>query len=135
MKSNFLYPAWAILYIVCVLLGAIPDRSTAGHVLLTGFSLAFFIPPAILLVNALHDRDSKTLKRLRLISILSLVLTMLALVGNILSVLSGQLVGDIAYVVLLLVSAPMLCCKYWVLPMLLWAILLFSTFPKIWKTK
>lgn len=133
MKQRFLYPAWAGLYILCVCFGAIPERSTAGQVMLTLTSLVFFVPPAIMLIEALQAEDQKTLKTLRLISGLSLGLTLLALVGNILSVLAPQLVGDILYVALLLVSAPMLCCGYWALTLLLWAVLFFSTFPKAWK--
>ena len=133
MKSSFLYPAWAGLYILCVCFGAISERSTTGQVMLNLTSLVFFVPPAIMLAQAVKAEDKKTLKTLRLISGLSLGLTMLALVGNILSVLAPRLLGDILYVVLLLVSAPMLCCQYWAFTLLLWAVLFFSTFPKTWK--
>ena len=133
MKSKVLYPVWVILYILCVCLGAISQRSDAGQVLLTGISLVFYIPPVIILINAIREKDKKTLKQLRMISAISLGLTLLALVGNILSVLAAQIVGDILYVVLLFVSAPMLCCKYWVLTLLLWATLFFASFPKTWK--
>lgn len=135
MKSKFLYPVWAMLYILCVCFGAISQRSAAGQVMMTMMSLLFYVPPAIMLIEALQAQDNQTLKVLRLISGLSLGLTLLALVGNILSVLAPQVVGDILYVVLLLASAPMLCCGYWVLTLLLWAVLFFSTFPKIWKSR
>ena len=133
MKPKNLYPLWGLFYILCVCLGAISQRNTAVDILFTIISLCFFIPPALLLAQALRTDDRKTLKQLRLISMLSLTLTLLALVGNILSVMASQQLGDILYIVLLIVSSPMLCCKYWVLPLLLWAMLLFATIPKIWK--
>lgn len=133
MKSKNLYPIWALLYILCVCLGAISQRNTVLDIIFTLISLCFFIPPALLLIQALRSEDHKTLRALRLISIGSLGLTLLAMVGNILSVLASETLGNILYIVLLAVSSPMLCCKYWVLPLLLWAMLLFSTMPKIWK--
>ena len=135
MKPKNLYPIWALLYILCVCLGAISQRSTAVDILFTIISIGFFVPPALLLIQAIGSSDANALRILRLISIASLSLTLLAMIGNILSVLAPEILGNILYIVLLVVSSPMLCCKYWVLPLLLWAMLLFATFPKIWKSK
>lgn len=129
MKKH-LFSIWGALYALCCGLGAIPQRSVPGQIALTVISIGFFIPGYILLVQGLRSRDIKTLKLLRLISALSLGLTLLALVGNFLSVLGSTLLGDIAYGILLLVSAPMLCCQYWALSLLLWAILLCASFPQ-----
>ena len=133
MKRNVLYPIWGLLYIICVCLGAITERNGAVDVLLTIISIGFFLPGAMLLYGAVRTGDTKTMKTLRLISALSLGLTLLALVGNIMTVMSAQVWGDVMYVVLIFVSAPMLCCKYWALSLLLWAMLLFASFPRIWK--
>ena len=133
MKAKYLYPIWGCLYILCLCLGAITQRSVAVDILFTFLSLCFFVPPAILLFQALKEGDRKSLKLLRLISGLSLGLTLLALVGNILSVLGPTVLGDILNIVLLVVSVPMLCGKYWFLSLFLWAVILFASFPKIWK--
>lgn len=133
MKKRYLYPIWGILYILCVCLGAITQRSRLVEMLFTGIGLCFFIPPALLLIQAFKSGDKKTTKLLRLISGLSLGLTLLALVGSILSVLGPLLLGDILNIVLLLVSAPMLCGEYWFISLFLWAILFFASFPKFWK--
>ena len=129
MKTRTLYPIWGALYILCACLGAIPERSGIGDAVLTVVSVLFFVPGFLLLAEALRARDMKNLKTLRLISALSLGLTLLALIGNILSVVGSTLVGDIAHWVLLAVSVPMLCCKYWALSLLLWAVILFGSFP------
>lgn len=134
MKPKFLYPLWGCLYILCVCLGAITQRNLVVDIIFTVISLCFFIPPALLLFRAAKDNDQKTLRLLRLLSALSLGLTLLALVGSILSVLGPLLLGDILNMVLLLVSAPMLCGKYWFVSLFLWAMLLFASFPKLWKS-
>ena len=133
MIKRVLYPIWCALYIICLCLGAIPERSTAGEVALTVISILFFVPGFTLLAQSLRCADRKGLMTLRLISGLSLGLTLLALVGNILSVFGSTLLGDILYWVLLAVSAPMLCCKFWALSLLLWAVLLFASFPRLSK--
>ena len=92
-----------------------------------------FCPQGGQLGVRLKEGDRKILKLLRLISGLSLGLTLLALVGNILSVLGPTLLGDILNIVLLVVSVPMLCGKYWFLSLFLWAVILFASFSKIWK--
>lgn len=131
--KKYLYPIWGALYIICVCLGAISERSAAGEVVLTVISVLFFVPGFLLLADGLRTGDAKALKTLRLISGLSLGLTLLALIGNILSVFGSTLIGDIAYAALLVVSVPMLCCKFWALSLLLWAILLCASFPRLWR--
>ena len=126
MKPKILYPLWGALYIICAFLGAIPERSMVAEAVMTALSLLFFVPPALLLVAAWKTYDTAAMKRLCLISAFSLGLTVLALVGNFLSVFYSTLAGDILYIILLAVSAPMLCCKFWALSLLLWAILFFS---------
>lgn len=130
MRSKILYPVWGALYILCVCLGAISQRNTATDVALTGISLLFFIPGFMLLFDAIRNHNTKTLKTLRLLSAASLGLTVLALIGNILSTMGSSLLGDIAYGILLIVSAPMLCCKFWFLSLLLWAVLFYASFPQ-----
>ena len=126
MKAKTLYPLWGVFYIICVLLGAIPERNPVADAVLTAVSILFFVPPGLLLVAAWKDHDTVRLKQLCIISACSLGLTGLALVGNFLSVFYSELAGDIMHIILLAVSAPMLCCKSWALSLLLWAILFFS---------
>ena len=126
MKAKILYPVWGVLYIICVLLGAIPQPHPAAEVALAALSLLFFVPAGLLLADAWKTRNHSRLKQLCIISACSLGLTLLALVGNFLSVFCSELAGDILYILLLAVSAPMLCCPYWALSLLLWAILFFT---------
>ena len=69
----------------------------------------------------------------RILSACSLVLTLVALVANFLGVLASDLVGSLLYVLLVLVSTPMVCSGIWVASLFLWACLLMATFLKIKK--
>ena len=121
MKKNTLFALWGGLFILCAGLGFIPEPEGGIRALLTGVSLLFFIPPALLLY--LH-RDRATLLLVRNLSLLSLALTLIALVLNFLLALSSQAAGMVLHYILVIVSSPMVCSGYWVLSLFLWACLL-----------
>ena len=133
-KKIMLWSIWGVLYIVCVPFSYVakPTETQQFGMLLLG--LLFFLPGALLLIDAIRFEDKKTLRLLRWISALSLGLTCLLLIANVASVLGSQALGDALYGFLALVSVPMLCCRQWALSMMLWAIILFSTIVKIPKT-
>jgi len=64
----------------------------------------------------------------RILAILSLSLSLIALVANFLSILGTEALGNALYVVLVLVSVPMVCGQYWVMSLFLWACLLMASF-------
>lgn len=129
MKKVILYEVWVILYALCAGLGHITEPTDTQAIALTLMSLIFFVPGVVLLVDALRSNDKKTLVQLRWISALSLGLTLIFMVANVLSVLSSETVGNALYEILIFVSVPMVCCQYWLLSMFLWACLLFATLP------
>lgn len=130
MKNKSLLILWSILYVLCALLGFIPSPTGFLRFLLALFAVAFFVPAFALLYKALTRSNRKLLGFLRLVSALSLGLTLLTLVGNFLGVLASEAVGNLLYVLLVLVSAPMVCSGYWVASLFVWACLLFATFLK-----
>lgn len=127
MKKTVLYILWGCLYALCVGLGTVEDPEGLGKVLLVLTSLIFFLPPAVLLYTAKKQGEKKTLLVLRVISILSLSMTLTLLVLNFLSVGASAKIGQRLYELLNLVSAPMLCSQYWVLSLFLWACLLWTS--------
>lgn len=132
VKEKTLYPLWAFLYVLCVVLGAIPERSAAGEAVLRLVALLFFVPGAMLLYRGIRYGRKKTVAAVRWISLASLVLTTAALVANLLSVRAESLtLGDALYVVLSAVSAPMLCLgdQWWAVSLFAWACLLMASFP------
>lgn len=133
MKEKILYVVWLCLYILCVGLGTVTERSTAMHIGFTALSLIFFIPGVLLLCEGIRGGDKKLLLRLRLTSLASLVLTVSLIVLNILAVTAGETAGQILNDVLILVSAPMFCCYWQGLSLFLWACLFVGSFPRVWK--
>ena len=131
MKKQILYMLWLSLYILCVGLGTLTDRTTAGSVVLTILAIVFFVPGMLLLIHGYKTGDRKMLVRIRIISILSLGLTLVLIVLNILLVQAGSGVGETLNDILILVSAPMFCCYWQGISLFLWACLFVSSFPKI----
>ena len=87
MNKKILYALWGGLFILCAGLGFIPEPSGAAGWALTGISVAFFVPPAMLLYQAGRESDRRTQSLVCWLSALSLGLTLVLLVLNFLSVL------------------------------------------------
>lgn len=125
MSKKLLFALWGGLFILCAGLGFIPgfsqNVSAGAQAVLT---VAFFAPPACLIYGAKKEKDARTLKLVRGISLLSLGLTLLALVLNVLSAMGTVTMGNVLFAVLIVVSSPMVCSGYWALSLFLWACLL-----------
>lgn len=130
MKNSALYYIWGGLAVLCALLGLIPTPSGALAVVMTMLSVGFFVPPAWLLIDAYKTGCQKTLKTLRLISIISLGATLLLFVANILAVLAPEALGNVLYFLLAILSVPMVCSGHYVLSLFLWACILICSLPK-----
>ncbi len=127
MRSNngFLKAFWIGMFLVCAILGFTPNPQGGNKVLMILLSAVFFLPPAILVWLGIRHRDRKTLRLVRNVSILSLSVTLVTLVANMFSVLGSELLGDILYYILIVVSSPMVCMQYWVASLAAWAVLLW----------
>ena len=130
MKNKSLLAIWGIFYIICAGLGFIPEPEGAVRIFLTVISILFFVPPAILLFDAFSAGDEKTIRLIRLLSALSLALTLVLLTANFLAALGASWLGTLLHILLVIGSAPMLCSNYWVLSLFLWAVLLVASCQK-----
>ena len=130
MKKSSLMAVWGIFYIICAGLGFIPEPEGAVRIFLKVISVLFFVPPAILLYDALSTGDRKTVLRIRRLSALSLSLTLVLLIANFLAALGSPGLGSFLHVLLVIGSAPMVCSNYWVLSLFLWAVLLVTSLQK-----
>ena len=133
MKEKLLYAVWAALYILCVGLGFIQEPEGLGKAVLVLIAIGFFVPGGILLHDGIRSQNRKAVKRIRIICLLSLGLTLGMLLLNLVSFAFPETWGEPLYELLLLVSAPMICGQYWVMSMFLWACLLFCSFKKLPK--
>lgn len=131
MKKSVLYGLWAALYCLCVGLGFVEHAAGFGKFLLVVLGIVFFLPPFILAHRAGQEKDRKTLKILRLFSIVVLCMALLLLVLNLLSVNFSSQAGLVLHVLLVMFTAPMVCIRYWMLGLFLWACLLIVTGKKL----
>ena len=123
MKTKTLWLIWLYLFALCCVLGFIPDPPEFVKALLFSLGVCFFIPGALLLKQG----DAKTLRRVRLLSIFSLVLTLISVILNFASVLMKPIWGTVLYILMGILSTPMLCCQIWVVGLFGWACLLAGT--------
>ena len=130
MKNKSLLAIWGIFYIICAGLGFIPEPEGTVRIFLTEISILFFVPPAILLFDAFSAGDEKTIRLIRLLSTLSLALTLVLLTANFLAALGASWLGTLLHILLVIGSAPMLCSNYWVLSLFLWAVRLVASCQK-----
>lgn len=130
MKNTVLYAAWGGLFLVCCLLGCIPEPQGLLRAAMIFLSVLFFVPGGWLLYRGLRGQDRAAVVRIRLLSALSLGLTLTALVANFAAATAGRALGDFLYGLLVIVSTPMICSRYWILSLFLWGCLLFGSFLK-----
>lgn len=130
MNKTSYYTTWAGISILCAGLSFIPEPAGFLKFLMIALSLAFFIPPAMLLYRAKKERDVFTVKLIRNLSLASLVLTAAVLIVSVLSFLAPEWVGNFLHILLILVSVPMVCGQYWVLSLFCWACLLMVSLKK-----
>lgn len=131
MKNKHLYLIWGILYALCAGLGFVTGVKGLARAALMAAALAFFVPPALLLWR---DHRSATAKNARIIHRLSLAWLgscLIMLLLNILSVAFSAQTGDVLHALLILLTAPMICGKFWAATIFLWACLLTVS----WKLK
>lgn len=133
MNKKVLFPLWGGLFILCAGLGFIPEPAGVLSVLMTVFSLLFFLPPAVLLYRASREKDIPALKLIRALSALSLGLTLVLIILNFLSAVGPELLGTILYYMLVIVTSPMVCSGHWAMSMFLWACLLMVSLRELRK--
>ena len=134
MNQKLLFPLWGGLFILCAAFGFIPEPAGALSVLMTVFSLCFFVPPAALLYRAAKQKDTAVLKLIRNLSALSLGLTLALIILNFLTAMGSELLGTILYYILVIVTSPMICSGHWAMSMFLWACLLMVSLRELRKT-
>ena len=130
MKKRILYIIWLCMAILCIGLGTLETDELTLQIPLAAIGIVFFVPPAIVIYDALESRDRKEVLRLRLISIASLVLTVVSLIAFVLTAAVGAEIADLLYDLLNILSCPMLCCQQWLISLFLWGCLLSATFFK-----
>ena len=135
MKKKTLFVLWGGLFALCAGLGFLPEPAGVLRGVLTALSVLFFLPPALLVWDSSQKKAVHTLKLVRNLSALSLILTLVLLVINFLLAVNSLFLGTVLYYVLVIVSSPMVCSGYWVLSLFLWACLLMVSIQELRRCK
>ena len=134
MKSlsyKTLYILWAVLFALTAALGlGFPNAGGALRWVLLGVSLLFFAPPFLILGRAKEEGEKTHIRLLRWLTVGSLALTVALLLLNIRCAGMGEALGMALNAALTVVSTPMVCSNFYVLPLFLWGALLTGTFVK-----
>lgn len=130
MKNRFLYALWGALFILCALLGFIPEPAGVLKGLLTGLSILFFLPPTLVVWKGRREKNRDSLLLVRNLSIVSLSLSAALIIANFLTVFRSELLGNPLHGVLVVVSSPMICSGHWAMSLFFWACLLIASLKK-----
>ncbi len=132
LSYKTLYLAWAVMFVLTAALGfAFPAaENTAARWALALTAAAFFLPPWLILSRAKAAGNRHHIRLIRWLCIGSLTLTAVLLVLNLRSAGFGEALGLALNAALTVVSAPMVCSNFFVLPLFLWGTLLADTFRK-----
>ena len=133
MNKKFLFALWGCLFILCAACGFIPEPAGAYATAMRVLSLCFFLPPALLLHRAVKEQDIATVKLIRSLSLLSLLLSMVLIIANFLTAYSSEILGTILYYVLVIVSSPMICSGNWAMSLFFWSCLLMVSLHQLRK--
>ena len=124
MKTKSYYILWAGMFILCAGLGFIPAPTGFAKFCLVLLSIGFFLPPAGLLKQAEKRKDLLNIRIVRNLAFASLVLTIVLIIANFLTFRGSEALGNVLYVLLCIVTTPMICAQYWVLSLFGWACLM-----------
>lgn len=123
-KAKKIWIIWAVAYVICTVCAFFPVAPGALSGLFLLLSLGFFVPPGLLIYEAVQRKNYNTLKLIRTLSLISLGLTLLTILLNFVSIQASDAWGLVLYWLLILVSTPMICSQVWVIGLFGWACLL-----------
>ncbi len=129
MKTKNLWLVWLYVFGFSCVFGFIPNPQGLVKALLVLLAVGFFLPGGLLV----NRGGRKTLGWILFISAASLVLTTVSVILNFASALMEPVWGTVLYILMGIVSTPMLCSQIWVVSLFGWACLLVTSILKLSK--
>ena len=132
LSYKTLYIAWAVLFALTAVLGFIfPQAEGVGaKIAMLLISAVFFLPPWVILRKARAEGGRFHCWLIGFLALASIVLTAALLVLNLMSPLWNERIGIALNAALVIVSAPMVCSNFYVLPLFLWGTMLAAAFKR-----
>ena len=130
LSYKMLYIAWAMLFALTAVLGFIfPQAEGApAEIAMLVVSAVFFLPPWLILWKTRAEGRRFHARLVGFLALASIVLTATLLVLNLMSPLWNEQIGIALNAALVIVSAPMVCSNFYVLPLFLWGTLIAEAF-------
>lgn len=127
MKTKNLWLSWLYCFILCAVLGFIPEPTGFFKFLFVVAAIGFFVPGFLLLKYG----QRKDCRLVLTAAAVSLTVTPTLIILNFASALMPRIWGNVFYVLLVIFSSPMICAQYWALSLFGWACLLFSAISAV----
>lgn len=129
MKLKTLWLSWLYLFVLCAVLGFLPQPDGFVKFLLITAAVGFFVPGGLLLKHG----EKKTQRQVLTVAAVSLGVTTVLICLNFLSVTMSPVWGNVLHVLLGILGCPMLCGQYWVISLFGWALLLTLSLSRLRK--
>ena len=130
MKKKLWLLLWAELFVLCAVLGFLPEEAGWLRLVKQAAAALFFVPPVVLLVLARRKGDDALRRCIRNLAALSLGLTAAVMALAVGTAVGSEALGNIVHGILTVISAPMICSEHWAASLFGWACLLAAAFPK-----
>lgn len=131
MKTKHLWFAWLYLFVLCAVLGFIPEPNGLVKALLVVLGVGFFVPGFWLMLR----EEKKTVTIITAVSAGVLVVSMALIIANFASALLSEIWGKVLYVLLVIFTTPMVCSQIWILALFGWACLLATGIFRLFSLK
>ena len=130
-RYRTLYILWAVLFVLTAVLGLLfPAAEGIGRGALMVLAAIFFVPPWMILLKARQEGNDHHRKLILLLSVLALAAAMALMCAVILSANLSAGVRQMVHILTTVVTAPMVCSNYYVLPLFLWASLFVTSLKR-----
>ena len=132
LSYKTLYIAWAVLFALTAVLGFFfPQAEGApAKIALLLTAAVFFLPPWLILRKSRNGGEGFHRWLIGFLAAASIVLTAVLLVLNLMSPRWNEQIGIALNAALVIISAPMVCSNFYVLPLFLWGTLLAAAFKR-----
>ena len=115
---------WVAMYVAAVAMGVFWPATAVSTIV----GIAFFVPPAVLLWDGFRSGNQKRIRCIRILSLVSLLLTMVLVSMIFVTVSSEKNIDKLMDMLLVLCAAPLMCFKAWLVSIFGWASLLSASF-------
>ena len=121
MKTKQYWIAWAYLFVLCAVLGFLPEPTGGLRWIFMAIGLAFFVPGIVLAYQAdVRDRV-EVIRQVKWVSIIALIVAVVMILANIASTLLPDAWGIVLQWMLNIFASPMGCGQSPALTLFGWA--------------